>query len=437
MKNKINILKNKKGAVLPLTIVIALFLSILLAAAMARSGIEIKSTGKRVSAQRAFYASETGLERAIFELRRNPQWAPIVGEAQNVPINVIEGDATTTVGMYTLEVEDGIPLGGWNTRWVKATGHSEMGEGEATFVIVARLMIESPSRFMLSTLGDLRIQSGATINSDILARNIFFDLDENISGPEGYITVNGNVYYLSSVNPVDPASIEGIDIDGEVSETGSITFAGVDIDYYREIALDLTDDGTGYYFDGNLDVDLGNLDDLPGASADFEPQIIYAEGNINISGEYSHSLIVISGENTYIGGDIMSSSSSGEAPQLGILSSQDIIIPEGIVSGGDLMIEALVMADGAGESEGIFIAEGPKSSGDTLTFNGSISVRGDIDDPERTAVDLNAFSTRQLLYNAALNNNRNIPFSPYIVNVITWSETLTDDDFPPEVEESL
>lgn len=61
------------------------------------------------------------------------------------------------------------------------------------------------------------------------------------------------------------------------------------------------------------------------------------------------------------------------------------------------------------------------SSLDILNFNGAIAARGD---NTQSAVNLNAFKVRNYQHNAQLNSNRQIPYLPFIVNIVSWHEEI-------------
>jgi hypothetical protein len=48
-----------------------------------------------------------------------------------------------------------------------------------------------------------------------------------------------------------------------------------------------------------------------------------------------------------------------------------------------------------------------------------------------TAVDLSAFARRDYQYNALLKTARNIPFSPFIADLVEWKPADAGDVFPP------
>ena len=407
----------KQGFVLLSTLFIALFLSILLSAAFISSEMQFKSAIQRISAQTAFYTAESGIQRAIFELRRNPIWGFAEGEAGNPILEDI--DLTTEegsiLGSYTITITDGGELNGWQTRWINAEGQDQ--EQSIRKILKARVRIENPARFLVSTLGTLRIGSGASIEADSLAKDMFFDVNESLPEEQRGIFVDGDIFYIRSITGDDHVAVT---ITGETLKTPSITFPGVDLDYYRDLLNDsLVDANEGFLAEGDLVVDLGNLTALISDPPDpYVPQLIMAEGDIYLSGTYDHSLLVVAGGHVYLNGNILPDDSVPIRPQIGIFAKKDVLIPEdALETGEDMAIEAFILADGdADDAQGIFLAEAAKGSLGTLNFTGAISTRG----KGRTAVDLNAFTTRNYTFNPELNSNRTIPFSPFIVNMVEW-----------------
>ena len=66
MSKKINsTIKNKNGAVLLLSLVVTVFLSVLIGAAMLRSDVQRQEVTQRHSLQESFYAAETGIEHNL------------------------------------------------------------------------------------------------------------------------------------------------------------------------------------------------------------------------------------------------------------------------------------------------------------------------------------------------------------------------------------
>lgn len=425
-------LNNNGGFILLSVIFAALFLSILLAVAMLGSTMQLKEVDSRRAIQESFYAAETAVEQAVFELRRNPAWSPgVSGQAalNSVRLNRVAGDDTSTIGFYSINVGDGGVFQGWNTRWVMAVGEDSLRVVKKN--ILARVIVENPSRFLVSTLGDLRIGSGARVDADIFAQDLFFEVNDSLGSPAKEINVNGDVFYIRSINgDTNPAVRFGP--QSQRRQSPAMTFAGVDVNYYRWLAQNLRSANQAVYASNNLSVNLSNLDVLSNnLGGIFAPLIIFAEGDVRISGQYDNSMLVVAGGNIYLDGDVLPHTPPGTTvrPQIGLFAKKDLIIPSNVAQGqnGNMSVEAFVMADGEGSSNGVLIAQGPKFSKGILNFDGAIAVRGE----SRTGVDLNAFAVRNYTFNPELNNNRSIPFSPFIVNVIQWKEVPLNSPLPP------
>ncbi len=419
--------QSESGFILISAVFVALFLTLLLGAAFMRSQMQIREAAMRRYAQEAFYAAESGVDRALFELRQNPNWTPGAGGFAAVvdePLETIPGDATTTIGFYSINVGNGgflAPLG--DTRWVRSIGRDI--DNNLTRVILARVLIDDPSRFIMSTPGVLRFKSGSQLDADVLGNELFFDVNTTLPAAQRAIDVNGDVLYINNVNPSDPMADPDINISGNVTQYPSITFPGVDLSRYSSLATS-NSPLNGYYSASDLTVDLENLSTLNNDPL-FDPLIIYADGDIRITGEFSDSVVVVASGNIYIEGDIEPDPAHGLAqpPQIGLFAKQDVIIEDGVVpAGGDLNLEAFVIADGGGSSNGEFNAESTVGLGN-FNFTGSISVRGE--GGGTTGIDLSIFATRSYTHNP----NLSVPFSPYIANIISWQESTVADVFPP------
>lgn len=415
-------------------LLVMVFLGLVTGAAMVGVDAQMKAALQRTNIHESFYTAESGLSRAIFELRRDPAWG--AGFSANIldeePLEMIPGDPDSLFGTYSVALADGgDDVNGWETRWIRSLGKNSFNR--APRVIHGRVTIESPTRFMVMTLGDLRVQQGAEISAGILGTNVIFDPGD------GQIVVRSDaenpttIFYRQNLSGQDHESVM-IYGDVEFNKLDFFTFPGVDSNRYRDLALNLAPSGQAVYAEGDLTVDLDNLESLAqGPVDDFEPVLIYAEGDVSIQGEYSRSVLVVAGGNMRLMGSVEPQTPPGPEepiPQIGLLAGRDVIIPEGALAPGqDMQLEAFIMADGQGDSDGIFYAEGPAAVLGTLNFTGSIAVRGEGD--LASAIDMSAFQARAYSFNADLNNNRAIPFLPFIVNLIDWREAGPDSPFPP------
>lgn len=412
--------KNNKGAVLLLSLIVTVFLSVLLGAAMLRSDVQVKEVLNRREKQEAFYAAETGIDVAIFNLREDAAWKPGQSGTPAIidqPFVIQVAAAQQTIGFYSINVQDGPLFSGWQTRWITAQGQDS--HHILTRTIRARVIVESPTNFLISTLGPLHIISGSQLNADVLARDVFFDVNPSLPPPNNQIQVNGDVHYINSTTGENNPAVIFAPNKG-IHASPSITFAGVDLNRYQTLALNTQAQNMGYYATGDITVDLNNLSQFnPNPPNPFHPKIIYATGNVTIMGEYDNSILIVAGKNIYINGDIKADHLMQTPPQIGLFAKGDVIIPQPVATTSDLNIEAFILADGGiPNSQGAFIAEGTKYSKGQLNFKGAISVRG----TGTTAIDLNVFQTRNYAFDANLRNNRTIPFTPFIVNLIEWQE---------------
>ncbi|MCA9394382.1 MAG: hypothetical protein KC900_09285 [Candidatus Omnitrophica bacterium] len=422
-------INNSDGYLLIMSLAVALFLTILLGAAFVRSTQQLREADQRRAVHQAFSTAEAGIDRALFEFRRDPDWGlgtdpdmPNMA-VSNVLLNAVEADDTTVIGTYSIEVVNGPDIEDLGeTRWVRSVGYD--AESNLNRAILARVLIDDPSRFLLSTPGALRFKSGAVVEADVLGQDLFFDVNDALpDAAQRHITIDGNVLYIDELNPSNPQSDPDITITGAVNPYPSVTFPGVDINRYDTLATGLAATLGGYKEAGDLTIDLDNLGALDGTPG-FAPRLIFATGDIRVSGEFDTSLLLVAGGNIYIEGDIVPDPLTPDA-QIGLFAKQDVVIPDGAVAGGaDLTVEAFVIADGSDGANGEFRAESTVGLGE-FNFTGAISVRGG--GGTQTGIDLSVFAVRNYTHKA----NIAVPFSPFIANIITWQETTSFADFPP------
>lgn len=409
---------NDRGAILLMSVLVLVFLSILMGAAMQRVMVQIKEVDSRRVLQEAFYAAEAGVDHAVNELRIDSRWKPGesgYAEVVNRPLEITTGTATRQIGFYTLTVVNAEDYRGWETRMITSIGRDAQQRVSRT--IQARVIVESPSRFLISTLGTQRIVSGARLDGDILADELYFDVNSAITNDDKRkIIIDGDALYLQkAVFNGNPTLTSHPDVQYDSLEKApNITFPGVDILRYEELARTSSASHEGYHTNGALHVNLGSLDSLPGVRVSpFRPKIIFARGDIHITGgSYDSSVLVVSTGNIYIETNVYPpvNRDAPSAPQIGLFAAQDVIIPDN--AGQDMDIQAFIMA---GRN---LKAEGTTGTRGELKFTGAMSVRGDT----TNAINLSAFLERQYEHNPYLIENRSIPYSPFIVNIIQWQE---------------
>lgn len=409
------------------------FLVTLLGVALLRSNIQLREIEIRRASLYAFYAAESALERAVFELRKNRNWQAGFGNENN-PVSLTLADGTV-VGFYWIDadgaddtpgtaddgIQDGGAFGTWpQTLWVTAYGQD--ATRRITRIIRARIATQSPAEYFVSTPRDLAITGGATIaDSDLLGKNVVFQPTSpiNITG--------GKVYYIFNIDNEDNANVhvdadkDGIEeeIPDDIQQVPPITFPSLDLSWYRGLFdfdgdgnpdefYDLNGDGipepTGYYssdqtISGTIDHNLPNYQGL-----------IFVDGDAHILGNVTQSMHIVASGNIYIEGDITCSNNA----QIGLSAKEDVIIPYA-AGNPDIKIEAYIFADG-----GRFIAEKGSTPKNSLNLKGAITVRGR--EGTSTSIDLNIYPYRSYTYDSSLSTNLSIPFISFIANIIEWEE---------------
>lgn len=398
---------NKRGFILPASIFLVLFLTIILSLSFFRSNIELGLADRRRASALAFYAAETGIERSIFMLRQSGTWREgFIEQALHWPEP--NGELVAT---YSVQVEDGPLFQNSPTVWLRSEGYDF--EHVTPRVIFARVLVEDPARFFMSTLGDLTIGSGANISGNILGRDIIFEVNHSLSEEERRITLEKDVDYLRNFI-LKGEDRDYVSIAGEINLVNPIIFVGVDLNYYTGLAQQ-----AGRYIDGDFTYPATGDNTINRENLETTNGLVVATGDIHISGRLAESVLFVAGGNIYIDSDI----TCENAAQIGLFSSRDIIIPEDAPN--NLTFEhALLIA------EGNLVAEGERGSKAELIFNGAAAIRGR--EGERTVVDLNVYNTRNYEYNEELLTNRTIPFVPFIAALLHWQEHSPADVFPPQ-----
>ncbi len=401
----------RKSFTLLAAIFLALFLGIIMGASFLRTYIQLRSVEIRKRAEDAFYVAEAGIEASIFELRRDAEWRD---GFDNEAFKWHEGEADEqTIGYYTVTVSEGADLGDWPTVLLRAEGRVPNPFKSGQYikkVILARVAVQNPAAFFTATPGYLKVVSGASINGDILGGDVVFDVNHSYPPDKRKITIDGDVLYTQNISGQDDPDVE---ITGNVSSLPPITFTGVDLDYYEEVAQN-----GGRYIDGDFhysgDIDKENLSTNNG--------VVYVNGDVYISGDVLESVQIVASGNIYITDDIICQNDA----QIGLSAKESVIIPESAPD--SITIEAFIRADG-----GTFEAEGDKGSKDTLTFSGAISVRGDEGEEDSSGIDLNVYAERNYNYDTSLYTDLSIPYITYIANVVEWNQAKSiSEDFPED-----
>ena len=208
----------KKGFLLIGSIFLSLFLGIILSLSLLRSYMHIRLIENQRASLNAFFCAESGIENALFELRRDQNWRT---GFNNQPLYDKNGNV---IGYYTVQVATGSYYSYWPTVWIQSTGTDL--QGKVRRIIRARVAVQSPAAFFTFTLGDLTVGSGANITGEILGRDVKFEVNTNLPEDERWINVNGDVMYLRSIEGEDDPYVN---ITGNISKTHPITFTSIDL----------------------------------------------------------------------------------------------------------------------------------------------------------------------------------------------------------------
>lgn len=402
-------MKNQKGILLISSIFMVFFLGLIVSVSLIRSDIQHKAMDLRRASICGFYAAEAGIERAVFELRRDRSWR--AGFNDESLFWKGEDEEQETIGFYTVYVADGEDVGSLPSVWLLSQGE-DLGKGTPRF-IMARVAIENPAVFFTSTAGNLTIGSGANIGGSILGRDVIFEVNETLPDDLKKITVDGDVGYIRSIEGEgNPA----VDISGDVQQRRPVTYVSVDLEKYRALAIE-----NGRYVDG----DFTYSGEISSETLAANNGLVFVEGDIHISGEAVESIHFVSARNIYIDDDL-TCEEEGE-PQIGLSAHGDVLISEDASS--QLDIDAFINADG-----GVFKAERGKASKKELNFEGAIAVRGKTG--ERTGVDLNAYIKRNYTYDTSLRDDLTIPYMSFMGNIIEWQE-LDYEQYLQELESTF
>lgn len=452
-------MRKKRGFVLLAAIFLVLFLGIFLSISLVRSNLQLRMMHSRRASLYAFYAAEAGIDQALYELRRDINWSagfndvPLVWQRQ--------GEAPETIGFYSVQVGPQILVGSLPGRWIRSIGQdAPFATGDPRLidpgrVIFARIVLLSPLDFFASTPGDLRLGSNTTINGNIMGKNLVFDVTPTAPVGEREITVNGYARYdrVSGGHPGYPDPDGYVVVSGGVIEGDPITYVGIDHVTYLDMAqnqnnryipsgsavlqpADATHPRPYLRIEGNID--RTNLATANG--------LLYVDADVDVSGDVTESVHIVSTGNIYISGNIhcIQSPTTGIEPQIGLSASTNVYVSSSAPSSG-FEIQAYIMADGmitdidgsgnitstADPAGGKFWTQGGANSKDTIEVDGVIVVRG-VTDPNSSSIALNTYRDRTYSYNPALRTNLTIPYltSPYS-RVDNWREVSPTEPFPP------
>jgi len=393
--------QKKNGYALLVSLVACLFFGIFIALSFMRSSsLTMRGTVSR-NAEDALYAAETGLQHALDSLRYNGlSWAGTNG------VQTIQNNGVT-YGSYQTIVNNITTSGVWNLLSLTVTGQN--ASQTATRVIQAIVREQSPANFFILSISDLTLGAGASIGSNLAARNVALaSLQANQT-----ITVNGTVQYFNNLSGYDPNNTNIIITGTPKTELiDPPPFPGIDDLHYQNLAAT-----EGYLHSGNLIIANGGggVIDRNNFAGNNTTQngIIYVNGDVYISGSVAQSMTIVATGNIHVAGNLEYNNPNDPTIQLGLFSQNDIII-DPVGAGQNLNLQAYLKA------EHRIIANGTFGSQGTLNFKGAMSVRGDVL-TNTAAIDLGAFANRNYVYHSELGTQCTIPGMTFMADVQEWS----------------
>ncbi len=372
---------------------------------MRSSSVNIRGTVSR-NVEDALYAAEAGVHHALSSLRFSGlSWTGTNG-VENIE------DSGKVYGRYQVVV-DSVNIqqdGSWQIVPIAVVGWN--ADQTASRQINARIRWQSLGDFFISTFSDLDIAKGATLDSDILARDVRF-ASATQAQP---IAIQGTVNHFGTIYGYDPnnsGNYPYISITGNPKTQLISPPAAPVVDSNRYLGL--ADDGGYYQASGSLTIS-GTLDRNTPLGGPTGPAsgngVIFVNGDVHISATVAASMAVVATGNIYITGDVMYANQNDPSIQLGLFAKGNIII-NSPPAGGSRTLQAMLI------SEQRFYAQGNPGSFGTLNFKGAMSIRGQ-PSTSTTAIDLAAFAARNYVYHSELSTACTIPAMIYLAYLHTW-----------------
>lgn len=432
---------NKKGFILLASIFLVLFLGIFLGISLMRADLQLRSMEYRRASLYAFYAAEAGIDEAVFELRKNLNWN--AGFTNRSLVWQMPDQVSETVGDYTVTVASALLIGNVPSVWVRSEGRNNPvgSQVQITRVIFARIALMTPADFFASTPGDLRLFSNLNMTGSVYGRKIIFDVDYSRKHDERFIRVTRNVnydnvqggytYYPTSPPSGQPAVQTYVNVGG-LTPVDPITYVGLDLATYKDIAQNQggkyilnPDDGDADTYEHAFECCSGDIN-WQNPNITTYNGLVYIDGDLRIKGHVTESIHFIASGDIYIDDNITSDPDlvTGLEPQIGLSSAKDVFI-NSIAPSNRLEIDAYIMADG-----GVFTAKGGANTKQDLIVEGVVVVRGR--EGVTSSIALNVYRNRIYTHDAQLRTSMNIPYltHPY-VRVYSWKEVKPTDQFPP------
>ena len=378
-------MKNRKGFILIFAYAVVSVIVILVAAYVARSINEMRTSVREKDSASALYAAEAGIDVAFDWLKSQP--TPPAGTAA---FNVTGGTALAT-GTYTviIDPDDSNPTSFTKRYKITATGLCN----DSTRKVSLEVVQDNFSRHVWFT--DSETFNGASvwfITNDSLNGPVHTNGSFNISGDPWFgdeTSESGStINYMHGGPPNDnPTFVEGISFNVEPTNmptratslrAAAATSSGMRL--YGNTSIVLNSNGTMNVTNATAGYNNTNMA-LPANGALFvENKIVNRRlseyGNVTVRGTLNGRLSIGANNNINIAGNV-TYNNSASTDMLGLIAERDLIINQGAcANGGDLTIQASMMA----MSDSFYLENWNTS------MKGTLNVLGGIIQKERGAV---------------------------------------------------
>jgi len=367
------ILKKETGAVLVISLLIMLMLTVLGIAAIRTVTTDINIAANDRSAKQAFTLAEAGVERALAEINNNTIDPPDDVDGSSVTLS----DSSHSTGSYNVSITRIAA----DMLQITSTGTTTNGKGTKTIVVNVRESVFYPeiynfalfSRESISLRGSVEVYNGDIYSgrnifiraSDVVQDGDVLAAEHVVFGGSGNI-VNGSVFANGNIdlsNQQNQTRIDGGDATagGAISGSGIVTGSinpGTSPDpvqrvSYYEADYKVTQAQFNEYFD-QADTYLVGDQTITGG---YYEGIIYVQGNLDIHGDFTGDATFVVTGDLRISGNVDNTGNDSYA----------------------FIIDGDVWSSGMGNSDidGVIYCNGNFDSQGNTSVNGSVVSFGD------------------------------------------------------------
>ena len=399
MEGIMELLRNERGVVLVISLLILALLVGAGVGALVSTQTDLKTSGNLKTAAQAFYIAEAGLQRALRNLNKISNW---IGSLSDPTTNAFPSDNSLGGGTYVVRVFENDP----SFPNVRIRSIGSIASSSSTVEAVATPQVFGILNYATFNCGNLTLKEG--VNNLIRDGDVFVQGNVDLKSTGTNQIQNGDVFATGNININGTSSITGgnafangnIDVQssavpnigGNATAGGNISGGGTvsgtqnqnaspapvtDLCLGTELAkLAITSDVIQGFRD-NADTTINNFTVTNGSSITFTG-IVHITGNFELTGNATFSenvIFIVDGNAEIIGPGSLTSSPSG--------SSVTFLVPTGnwkVKGGGNFTMDGIlhvgtVNPDGSGISGGnVDVKEGS-----SVTVNGSVFARGNTD----------------------------------------------------------